>query len=218
MNFSTELDKVIILYRELNFLREERKRIVFLNNHFYEKIMRRCSELMGIPMSEMNLAIACEIRDGIDIDTYRKELRQRSKYFIIPYTGSARTLMAGEDAKKVYMAVHDAFVNTDEEIKGNIASKGKAGGMVKIVLGKSDFKKFRKGEILVAPMTRPEFVPLMKKAAAIVTDEGGITSHAAIISRELKKPCIIGTKTATKVLKDGDIVEVDADKGIVRKI
>ena len=59
---------------------------------------------------------------------------------------------------------------------------------------------------------------LMKKAAAFVTDGGGILCHAAIMARELKKPCVIGTKIATQVLKDGDLVEVDADKGIVRKI
>ena len=70
----------------------------------------------------------------------------------------------------------------------------------------------------MTPMTRPEFLPLMKKAKAIITDEGGITCHAAIVSRELGIPCIIGTKIATKVLKDNDLVEVDAEKGIVRKI
>ena len=64
----------------------------------------------------------------------------------------------------------------------------------------------------------PEYVPLMKKAAAIVTDEGGITCHAAIVSRELNKPCIIGVKIATKVLKDGDLIEVDAEKGVVKVI
>jgi pyruvate,water dikinase len=67
-------------------------------------------------------------------------------------------------------------------------------------------------------MTVPDLVSAMKRAAAIVTDEGGVTCHAAIISRELKKPCIIGTKVATKVFKDGDLVEVDANKGIVRII
>ena len=67
-------------------------------------------------------------------------------------------------------------------------------------------------------MTRPEFVPLMKRASAIVTDEGGITCHAAIVSRELNIPCIIGTKIVTKVLKDGDEVEVDADNGVVKII
>ncbi len=81
-----------------------------------------------------------------------------------------------------------------------------------------DAYKMEKGDVLVANMTRPEYVILMKKAKAIVTDEGGLTSHAAVISRELGIPCIIGTQIATKVLKDGDLVEVDADKGIVRKV
>ena len=67
-------------------------------------------------------------------------------------------------------------------------------------------------------MTTPEFVPAMLKAAAIITDEGGITCHAAIVAREMKKPCIIGTKIATKVLKDGDLVEVNADNGVVKLV
>ena len=72
--------------------------------------------------------------------------------------------------------------------------------------------------ILVTGMTNPNMVPLIKKAKAIVTDEGGITCHAAIISREFNIPCIVGTKIATQVLKDGDVVEVNAYDGIVRKI
>ena len=67
-------------------------------------------------------------------------------------------------------------------------------------------------------MTHPKDIVLIGKSLAIVTDEGGILSHAAIIAREMKKPCIIGTKIATKVFKDGDLVEVDANKGVVRKI
>ena len=67
-------------------------------------------------------------------------------------------------------------------------------------------------------MTRPEMVVAMKKAGAIVTDEGGITSHAAVVSREFGIPCIIGTKKATKVFKDGDLVEVDANRGVVRRV
>lgn len=68
----------------------------------------------------------------------------------------------------------------------------------------------------MAHFTNPSYVSIMKKAKAIITDDGGITSHAAIISRELRIPCIVGTKIATKVLKDRDMVEVDAYKGIVR--
>ena len=81
-----------------------------------------------------------------------------------------------------------------------------------------DQDKLKKGEILVTSMTTPDYLPSMQKASAFVTDEGGITCHAAIIAREMKKPCIIGTKIATKILKDGDLVEVDADKGVVRKL
>ena len=73
----------------------------------------------------------------------------------------------------------------------------------------------RKGDVLVATMTKPDCVGAMKKAAAIITDEGGITCHAAIVARELGIPCIIGTKIATQVLRDGDEVEVDANKGTV---
>jgi pyruvate,water dikinase len=67
-------------------------------------------------------------------------------------------------------------------------------------------------------MTSPEFVPAMHRAIAIVTDEGGVLCHAAIVSREMEKPCIIGTKIATKSLKDGDFVEVDTKKGLVIKL
>jgi len=74
------------------------------------------------------------------------------------------------------------------------------------------------GDILVSIATDPDIVPAMKKAAAFVTDQGGMTSHAAIVAREMNKPCVIGTKIATRVLQDGDYAEVDAHKGIVKKI
>ena len=96
--------------------------------------------------------------------------------------------------------------------------KGKVQGIVTIVKSENDLKKVKKNNILVAPMTLPHFISAMEKASAFVTDEGGITCHAAIVAREMKKPCIIGTKIATKVLHDGDLVEVDANKGVVRII
>ncbi len=103
-------------------------------------------------------------------------------------------------------------------LSGTVANPGMAKGKVKIILGKQDFHKFKPGNILIAPMTSVDFVPLMKQAAAFVTNEGGITSHASIVSREMNKPCIIGTKIATKIFKDGDTVEVDANNGIVKLI
>lgn len=106
------------------------------------------------------------------------------------------------------------------ELKGFIACSGKSKtykGKVRVVLDPKR-SRFVRGEILVASQTRPEYLPLMKKALCIITDEGGITSHAAVVSREMGIPCIIGTRVATQVLKDGDMVEVDADKGIVKKL
>ena len=100
-------------------------------------------------------------------------------------------------------------------INGNVAYNGKITGKVCQIFKKEDFKKFEKGDILVTTMTTPKFTPILKIAGAIVTDEGGITCHAAIIARELKIPCIIGCKNATEILKDGMIVEVNANEGIV---
>ncbi len=104
------------------------------------------------------------------------------------------------------------------KVEGTVAYKGKVKGIVKIINHEKEFSKFKEGDVLITSTTRPEFVPLIRKAAAIITDSGGILSHAAIVAREMKKPCIIGTKVATKAFKDGDLVEVDANKGIVRKV
>ncbi|NPA76166.1 MAG: phosphoenolpyruvate synthase [Candidatus Diapherotrites archaeon] len=100
-------------------------------------------------------------------------------------------------------------------LKGLAASPGVATGPVKIIHDISELDKVQKGDILVTTMTTPDMVPAMRRAAAIVTDEGGMTCHAAIVSRELGIPAVVGTGKATKVLKDGQIVTVDATRGVV---
>jgi phosphohistidine swiveling domain-containing protein len=105
------------------------------------------------------------------------------------------------------------------ELHGTVAYQGGiVKGKVKRVFNTDQVKDFRKGCILVTPMTSPEYLPAIEKAAAIVTDEGGITCHAAIVARELKKPCIMATKHATEIFEDGSIIEVDTSKGIVKKL
>ncbi|MFH0890053.1 MAG: phosphoenolpyruvate synthase [Candidatus Aenigmatarchaeota archaeon] len=96
---------------------------------------------------------------------------------------------------------------------GLAASPGIATGRVKKIGGIAEFSGLQQGDILVTAMTTPDMVPIMKRAAAIVTDTGGLTSHAAIVSRELGIPCVVGTRVATKKLKDGDTVTVDASAG-----
>jgi phosphoenolpyruvate synthase/pyruvate phosphate dikinase len=107
--------------------------------------------------------------------------------------------------------------NKDQtEIKGTTAQPGIIKGIAKIVLRVSELNKVKKGDILVTYMTSPNFLPAMKLSAAFVTNEGGLTCHAAIIAREIKKPCVIGTRIATEIFKDGDLIEVNADKGVVK--
>jgi len=113
---------------------------------------------------------------------------------------------------------HGATKPASSAIYGSVANTGTAIGPVAICRDLASIDKVKQGDILVASMTRPEYMAAIKKAAAIVTDEGGITCHAAIVARELGIPCVIGTKVATKVFKDGDMVEVRANHGMIKKI
>ncbi len=143
---------------------------------------------------------------------HRNTIRERQRGFAVQLlNGKLGKIITGNELRRL----KKGKVLSVKELKGSVAFPGKVKGKVRVVVRYEDFSKFKKGEILVTNMTTPDYFPLMKKSAAIVTDIGGITSHAAIVSRELAIPCIIGTKIATKVLRDGDLVEVDADKGVV---
>ena len=148
-----------------------------------------------------------------------ERLEQRLKHYI--YTNKAvfedKTLQDIEEEYGISIKTEKAVLE-GSEFSGQTAFPGKAKGNVRKILNKRDIPTMQEGEILVAAMTTPDYMPALKKAAAIVTDEGGIISHAAIVSRELKTPCIMGTKIATDVLENGDVIEVDATKGKVKKI
>jgi len=158
-----------------------------------------------------------------------KNLEKRPIAFVIE--NNLFNIYVGEKAKEIRNYIYSQNKQTDanqglkngEILKGNIANSGFGRGLV-IKITEDDYGKYtsifkdKKDYVLVAPMTRPEIVPFLSNAKAIITNEGGLTCHAAIVSRELKIPCIVGTKKATQVLKDGDMVEVDADKGIIKII
>lgn len=155
-----------------------------------------------------------EFRQGAIPDV--AELQKRSDGFVY-VNGEAITGMTREQVGERFdiQFAEEESTRPSHVLHGNSASPGVVTGIVCRVMGHRDFGKTQPGQILVSPMTMPDFLPEMRRAAAIVTDEGGVTCHAAIVSREMGKPCVIGTKTATKALKDGDEVEVDATRGIV---
>lgn len=144
-------------------------------------------------------------------------LRARHAGCVVWYPLDSKELSYSFD-QGVYdtMFRYDAKDFSGTEITGSVAQKGIVQGHVKILFTNADGEGFKDGDIVVSTSTSPNLMPFLMRCGAIVTDEGGIASHAAIVSRELKKPCVIGTKVATQVLKDGDLVEVDADAGVIR--
>lgn len=115
--------------------------------------------------------------------------------------------------------IKEEIVDDAGELKGQGTFPAFYKGKVRLVNSKDDLKNIKKGEVIVTRMTTPDLVTeSLKKAGAIITDEGGITCHAAIVSREFKIPCVTGTKIATRVLKEGDLIEVNAEKGVVKRI
>jgi phosphohistidine swiveling domain-containing protein len=218
--FSPSLrDRIDILIDVLHW-QDDRKMFMLTCVYHLNRLLKEIARRYGHQLEDLKTLLPMEVTAERLASFTRAEgesRRRLSAYYLERVEGRLRTaILTGKEAKEL----EDALRNDSalQDLHGSSASLGKAMGKVVICLTKDDIGKVGEGDVLVASMTRPEFVPAMKKAAAIVTDEGGITCHAAIVSRELQKPCIIGTKKATRILKDGDLVEVDANHGIVRKI
>ena len=147
------------------------------------------------------------------------ELKKREKNFVlIPGIVQETTSLNNFLKKHPEYVLHEPGSLEGTVLKGQVAYPGIARGKVSIIKKYEQIKKFKAGSIIVSPMTMPDYVPVMQKALAFVTDEGGTTCHASVMARELKKPCIVGTKIATKILKNGDMIEVNANTGTVKKL
>jgi phosphoenolpyruvate synthase/pyruvate phosphate dikinase len=125
-----------------------------------------------------------------------------------------------DEAQKLFKHIEKYVkpVQGGDENKGMCASPGKVKGTIKIVPTPAQNDKVQDGDILVTYATTVDYLPAMKKAAAFITEIGGLTCHAAVVAREFGVPCIVSLNNAMKNFKDGDLVEVDANKGIVRKL
>lgn len=184
---------------------------------FLKKTLAQIARKERIAVARLEALHHTELRDYFvsGVLPNRSDLEKRAA---VCYRKSMFQFFGRREAGVFQKAIARSLAPQEGCAEGQSAFPGLAQGIARIVIDPATVKQFNRGDILIAGWTRPEFVPLMKKAGAIVTDGGGILSHAAIVARELKKPCIIGTKIATQVLKDGDRVEVDAEKGVVRKI
>ncbi len=147
----------------------------------------------------------------------RADAHQNGKYYTLQIIGSKNIIEYVDEPSRLRETLdQNDILSENGIIRGQVAFPGKVRGKVKVVVSydKIDFSDVS-GCVFVTINSNPSLLPFIKKSVALITDEGGVTCHAAIISRELKLPCVMGTKIATQVLKDGDLVEVDAEKGIV---
>ncbi len=190
------------------YYRNYQKETVNECQHKSEPFLMQVAESLGLSREEFFGLTPYEVLEGLQ------------NGMVTPRTGEFAIILEDgktfltEDVEKHTVKKEVEDVNS---FAGSPACPGKVEGTVRVIMKKEELADFKEGEILVTSMTSIDYVHAMRKAKGIITDEGGITCHAAIFSRELGIPCVIGTKDATKVLKTGDVVEVDATKGTVRK-
>jgi len=194
-----------------------------LQSHAYyhaEFLLREIGRRLRLTLPQVRMMLPHEVKAGLLAGRVNlKELNERLMIVIYGAPKSTSCLSGGravEFAGKYFPKEH--LGKLPKILKGTAAYKGRIRGKVCIVNTPEDTKKMEAGGVLVSATTNPNLMPAIRKAAAIVTDEGGLTCHAAIVSRELKIPCVVGTNLATKVFKNGNLVEVDANRGIVRLV
>jgi phosphohistidine swiveling domain-containing protein len=218
-----KLDREIVKYARLaqqaSFIQDRRKALSWLATDYIVELYRVLAKFLGISL-EQSLYILWDEFDRALGDKKKLliEIAKRQRSCRLRIMGD-RTTISTADVGQIFSVFEKEYTKaSNREIKGTVAYAGQVTGRVQIVANGRQINSFKPGRILVALMTSPDYILAMKRAKAIVTDDGGLTCHAAIVARELKKPCIVGTRNATRLLHDGDLVEVDANQGKVKII
>jgi phosphoenolpyruvate synthase/pyruvate phosphate dikinase len=213
------LSNVIHMMEIMTHIQDYRKMGLVRFSYFLNLIFIEIAKRSNLQVEDLHNSVEPEIKEILlEKKDYNKILNSRKNLNFVYGTTKYFTVYNEKETKKyVDKNLFRDLSQNANDLRGVPAFHGIVKGMVRIVKN-AHYDDFNKGEVLVTNNTTPEFVPLMKKASAIITEQGGITTHAAIVARELKIPCIIGIKMATHVLKTGDLIEVDANKGLVRKI
>jgi len=218
---NTRIQGVIDVLQESIFFRSWRTERYYRNAYYMKDMFAMTSNILGLKNANdvFYLTIA-EIVESLKNNVLSAgiAISERKKGYVCFAIDNRVFVYSGEKLRiaKQNIQPQEIFINNTKEIKGQTAYPGRVSGIVSIVISKDDLKNVQEGSILVSPSTTVDYVPVLKKVIAIVTEEGGVLSHASVISRELHIPCVIGTKNATQVLKDGDNIVVDANNGIVK--
>jgi len=209
-----ELAKLISF---VTYFQDVRKKNTLKGIECIEIVLEEISKKTNMQIGLLRQLLPSEISEETILNIKEKEvlLEKRKKKCIIHFSTDSEIIIPSEYIKTIEKSLNTESKKTDT-LQGTAAALGHAIGVARVCSSLKEIDEFQEGEVLVASMTRPEYLLAMKKAVAFVTDEGGLTCHAAIVARELKKPCVIGTKFATQNIKTGDLVEVKADHGFVK--
>lgn len=217
INMTPKLRRLIHILEQMTFWKNERVDVMSMADARMELLYQAAAESLGIPIDELfcmtSVEIKASLKAGKPVVSHDVLAERAVAYCIILHNGKIDFYEPSQP--------DDADVAEGQEnvlLQGIASSPGLASGKVRLLLSIDQSADLQTGEVLVTTMTRPEMGAALDRAAAFVTNEGGLLCHAAIISREMKKPCVIATIKATKVLKTGDFVEVDGTKGTVKII
>ncbi len=199
---------------EIVFIKFFRKGVFAESYYSVEFLLAAIGQRIGLARKQMVHLLPNEVLAGLKLGKFPGKLVDQRVASSVLFSTNGRTYAFAPTVRFTYASAIEAR-RTQEALRGQTAYPGLVTGTARIVNAPADMGKLRDGEILISRSTNPSLVPAMRRAAAFVTDLGGLTCHAAIVAREMKKPCIVGTKSATQQLKDGDQVTVDANKGAV---
>ncbi|OGY92946.1 MAG: hypothetical protein A3H70_02450 [Candidatus Komeilibacteria bacterium RIFCSPLOWO2_02_FULL_48_11] len=215
-------DKILIdRINTLAVWTDVRKKLQFPLHYRYGLILRELKQRYNVPFRNLRFLLVDELNEleGNKKAAEEKMLWRLGHGFMVEYQRERCDILSEERKQSILDEL--AGQTTAKEITGTVASRGPQliyTGIAKVVRHPNEGTKVLEGDFIITSMTSPDYVAIMQRAAGFITDEGGVTCHAAIVGREMGKPVIIGTGNATKVLKDGDRVEVDTEKGVVKKI
>ncbi len=218
--FSKDIQHWLKIFDEYVHYHDLRKEMQCKCVYSFYLLLLEVSQRVDIKIGDLEWLWHHEIKEIIKGKKVSMKIINDHRKWVAVISGPSKlTFYSGPEAKKLKeKEILENNIKTSE-IKGMGATKGLVRGRAKVCSGISEaLRKVKKGDILVTNMTTLDYVPVMKISKAIITAEGGVTCHAAIIAREFKIPCIVGTKIATQVLKDNDEIEVNANKGIIRII
>lgn len=216
LNIDNYHKKLFQCVRDSLFLKEFRKSYTSKSLYYFDFILDEISIRTNLSIREIRHINVEDIEKVFLDKQFQNEIKKRVNLSLFYITKDKTSICINKKASEIY----NQFClpkKIDNKLNGISVSSGKAKGLAKVVMNPNELHKVNKGDIIISTQIVPSFASVLKKSVGLVCDGGsGITSHSAILSREAGIPCVTATSFATKIIKDGDLIEIDANNGIVK--